>query len=124
MKRTNIPQTDSIQELAHFWDTHDLTDFENELEEVEEPVFERQIVIPVRLEPEEAVLSIGHRHRALLVNRFPGLVILDPVPVQLHAQPRPLRYFHAAILIHRIQLVEPAPLAVNRRLGIVDQRMH
>ena len=48
MKRTNIPQTDSIQELDHFWDTHDLTDFENELD------FERQIVIPVRLEPEES----------------------------------------------------------------------
>ena len=36
MKRTNIPQTDSIQELARFWDTHDLTDFEDELEEVGE----------------------------------------------------------------------------------------
>ena len=56
MKRTNIPQTDSIQELAHFWDTHDLTDFENELEEVRGSVFERQIVIPVRLEPEASEL--------------------------------------------------------------------
>ena len=56
MKRTNIPQTDSIQELAHFWDTHDLMDFENELEEVGESVFERQIVISVRLEPEASEL--------------------------------------------------------------------
>ena len=56
MKRTNIPQTDSIQELAHFWDTHDLTDFEDKLEEVGESVFERQIVISVRLEPEELEL--------------------------------------------------------------------
>ncbi len=32
MNRANIPQTDSIHELADFWDTHDLTDFENELE--------------------------------------------------------------------------------------------
>ena len=31
MDRTNIPQTDSIQELADFWDTHNLTDFEIEL---------------------------------------------------------------------------------------------
>lgn len=64
MKRTNIPRTDSIQELAHFWDTHDLTDFENELEEVEEPVFERQIVIPVRLEPEvsELVKELAKSH--------------------------------------------------------------
>lgn len=48
-----IPQTDSIQELARFWDTHDLTDFEDQLEEVPEPVFEREAVVTVQLEPEE-----------------------------------------------------------------------
>ena len=51
MNRKNIPKTDSIQELAHFWDTYDLTDFEDELEEVDEPIFES--VISVQLEPEE-----------------------------------------------------------------------
>ena len=40
MKNKNIPKTDSIQELAHFWNTHDLTDFEDELEEVDKPVLE------------------------------------------------------------------------------------
>ena len=39
MKQQRVPQTDSIQELAHFWDTHDLTDFEDDLEEVTESVF-------------------------------------------------------------------------------------
>lgn len=34
--------TKSIPDLAHFWDTHDLTDFEDELEEVSEPVFARR----------------------------------------------------------------------------------
>ena len=42
MTHTKIPQTDSIEELAHFCDTHDSTDFEDELEEVSEPVFELQ----------------------------------------------------------------------------------
>ncbi len=51
MNRTNIPQTDFIQELAEFWNTHDLTDFEDELEEVSEPVFEN--LVSVRLEPAE-----------------------------------------------------------------------
>ncbi len=51
MNRTNIAQTDSIQELADFWDTHDLTDFEDELEEVEEPVFDT--LVSVQLAPEE-----------------------------------------------------------------------
>jgi predicted phosphatase len=41
MKRQRLPDTDSIQELARFWDTHDLTDFEPALEEVVEPVFVR-----------------------------------------------------------------------------------
>ena len=36
-----IPNTDSIEELARFWDSHDLTDFENQMEEVSEPVFLR-----------------------------------------------------------------------------------
>jgi len=49
----NIPQTDSIQELARFWDTHDLTDFEDQLEEVVEPLFEPEAVINVVLGPEE-----------------------------------------------------------------------
>lgn len=52
MNRSKIPQTDSIQELAQFWDTHDLTDFEDELEEVAEPVFESKVT--VRLNPDEA----------------------------------------------------------------------
>ena len=51
MNRKNIPKTDSIQELADFWDTQDLTDFEDELEEVDEPVFDS--LISVQLEPEE-----------------------------------------------------------------------
>jgi predicted DNA binding CopG/RHH family protein len=53
MSRAKIPQTDSIQELAAFWDTHDLTDFEHELEEVSEPVFERKAMVKIPLQPEE-----------------------------------------------------------------------
>lgn len=34
MSTQKLPQTDSISELARFWDNHDVTDFENELEEV------------------------------------------------------------------------------------------
>jgi hypothetical protein len=51
-----IPQIDSIEELAKFWDTHDITDFEDELEEVEEPVFDRgtQATMRIRLPPEQA----------------------------------------------------------------------
>jgi hypothetical protein len=51
-----IPKIDSIEELARFWDTHDITDFEAELEEVGEPVFGRrgEGVVRIRLDPERA----------------------------------------------------------------------
>lgn len=55
MTRLTIPTTDSIKELAQFWDTHDLTDVEDQLEEVSEPVFERKAeTIFVRLQFQEA----------------------------------------------------------------------
>jgi len=54
MKTQHLPKTDSIQELAQFWDTHDLTDFEDELEEVTDRVFEPSTVIPLNLESDEA----------------------------------------------------------------------
>ena len=54
MKTRRLPQTDSIKRLARFWDTHDLTDFEGELEEVSKPVFVRRTVIPLKLESAEA----------------------------------------------------------------------
>jgi len=53
MNSPKIPQTDSIEELARFWDMHDLTNFEDELEEVTEPVFERRAVVKVHLQLKE-----------------------------------------------------------------------
>jgi hypothetical protein len=68
MKKSKLPKTDSIQKLAEFWETHDLTDFEHELEEVAEPVFVRGArgnasgAIKVPLQPREAkaVERIAH----------------------------------------------------------------
>ncbi len=54
MMTRQLPKTDSIQELARFWDAHDITDFEDELEEVADPVFESQTVISLQLESSEA----------------------------------------------------------------------
>ena len=36
-----IPDTDSIRELADFWETHEVTAFDDQLEEVADPVFTR-----------------------------------------------------------------------------------
>ncbi len=54
--RQKLPNTDSIEELARFWDTHDLTDFEGDLEEVGEPVFVRTkgTSLSIDLRPAEA----------------------------------------------------------------------
>jgi predicted DNA binding CopG/RHH family protein len=54
MKKQQLPQTDSIEELARFWDTHDLTEFEDELEEVTEPIFVQETTVTIHLQPEEA----------------------------------------------------------------------
>ena len=56
LEKGHLPQTDSIEELAKFWDTHDLTDFEGDLEEVSQPVFVRVkgAVLTVSLRVSEA----------------------------------------------------------------------
>ena len=54
MKTSKLPKIDSIRKLAEFWDAHDLTDFEHELEEVTEPVFVRGPAIRVPLDRREA----------------------------------------------------------------------
>jgi len=55
MKGPTIPKTDSIEELARFWDSHELTEFEDQLEEVKEPVFGRRLggAMVLHLKPEE-----------------------------------------------------------------------
>jgi hypothetical protein len=61
MSADKLPKTDSITELARFWDTHDLTNFEDQLEEVSGPVFERDesITIALKRETADAVRQIA-----------------------------------------------------------------
>jgi len=51
---SHLPETDSISELAAFWQTHDLTDFQDDLEEVSKPVFVRTRQLTVRLSPADS----------------------------------------------------------------------
>ena len=62
MNSSLLPQTDSIQELAQFWDSHELTDLEDQLEEVEEPVFKRESTVQIALQAREieAVTEIAN----------------------------------------------------------------
>jgi len=55
MRSQRIPDTDSIEELSRFWDTHDLTDFEDQLEEVRTPVFvgREEATVAIVLKPKE-----------------------------------------------------------------------
>jgi len=56
MERTmkdRIPRTDSIQELAAFWQNHDVTDFEDELQEERGAAFQRSDVVGVPLTADE-----------------------------------------------------------------------
>jgi len=50
--KAEIPKTDSIEELARFWDMHDLTDYSDQLKEVPSP-FRRSDVVRVSLTADE-----------------------------------------------------------------------
>ena len=56
LEKRHLPEMDSVEGLAKFWDTHDLTDFEGDLEEVRQPVFVRAegTVLTVSLRASEA----------------------------------------------------------------------
>lgn len=58
-----IPATDSIRELAEFWDTHDLAEFADQLEEVGAPVFARRttsgVTVPLSAEERRALREIA-----------------------------------------------------------------
>lgn len=58
---SKIPRTDSISELAEFWESHELVEFADELEEVEDSVFVREDrnVLSIRLGADQA--AILHR---------------------------------------------------------------
>ena len=62
MKKSKLPNAKSIEKLAEFWDSHDLTDFEPQLEEVSKPVFVRGTGIKVPLETRdvEAIDQLAH----------------------------------------------------------------
>jgi hypothetical protein len=54
MKTPKLPRTDSIKELAKFWEGHDFVDFEDQMERVEEPIFDTATSVVVHLKPREA----------------------------------------------------------------------
>ncbi len=54
MNGTKLPRIDSVPELAQFWNSHDLSDFEDQLEEIEVPIFKREAtMVRVALQPNE-----------------------------------------------------------------------
>ena len=81
MKTPKIPSTDSIQELARFWDTHDLTDFDDELEEVHESIFERRAEETVTIHLPAAEVEVVKR---LAKGMGPTALIREWVLEKLH----------------------------------------
>lgn len=53
MMTPKMPKNDSIEALATFWQDHDVTDFEDELEEMPGPAFQRSHVVGVPLTGDE-----------------------------------------------------------------------
>ncbi len=92
LEKGGLLKTDSIEELARFWDTHDLTDFEGDLQEVDQPVFVRAkgTLLTVSLRAAEAqrlrriASSKGVKDTTLIrqwiVERLHGVSALDQAP--------------------------------------------
>ena len=78
MNKLKIPETDSIEELARFWDTHDLTDYEDQLVEVTEPVFQRGIetvAVPLQAQEIQAVRRIAESQGVDHIDLIHGWVL-------------------------------------------------
>ena len=71
-----IPETDSIQELAEFWDTHSVTEFDEQLEEVDDAVFVRDVDtvrVPLSADERQALRRIAASrglHEAALIREW------------------------------------------------------
>jgi predicted DNA-binding ribbon-helix-helix protein len=54
-KKMKIPEFKTIEEMARFWDSHDITDFEDQLTEVKKPIFDKikSKTISVKLDSEQ-----------------------------------------------------------------------
>lgn len=88
MKKSKLPKTDSIQKLAAFWDSHDLTDFEDELQEVGEPVFVRGSAIKVALTSRDiAALERLARSKGVSREQLVRSWVLQRIPRRDKARP-------------------------------------
>lgn len=68
MNKSKLPDFRTIDELAEFWETHDFTDYEDEFEDVTEPVFVRPPAIKLQLEPRQ-VQALGRMAKAKGLSR-------------------------------------------------------
>jgi hypothetical protein len=58
--KPEIPKTDSIEELARFWDTHELTDYDAELNEVPSPFVRLDVVqVPLTADERDALRKLA-----------------------------------------------------------------
>ncbi len=64
MTKNELPNTDSIKELASFWDEHDITDFDDSFEEVKGRVFNkgREINIHLNQDEFESIEKLAHQN--------------------------------------------------------------
>ena len=64
MTKNELPNTDSIKELANFWDEHDITDFVDSREEVKGRVFNKGKEINIHLNQDEfeSIEKLAHQN--------------------------------------------------------------
>lgn len=73
----NIPEFQTLEDMAEFWDRHEITDFEDELTEVTEPIFQhlQQRTMTLMLDDEHYLLlkrlaEQEHLNATALINEW------------------------------------------------------
>jgi len=66
-KGMKIPEFKTIEEMARFWNSHDISDFKDQLIEVKEPIFEKMksriILLTLDSEQYDKLKKIAHQKK-------------------------------------------------------------
>ena len=81
-KQMKIPEFTTLEDMAQFWDSHEITEFEDELREVREPIFDhlqrRAIIVMLDAEQYTLLNSIAeqeHLNAMSLVHEWVVMLI-------------------------------------------------
>ena len=87
MKKSKLPKFDSIEQMAEFFETNDTTEFEDEFEEVTQPVFVRPPARSRKLKMSPTLEELGIDRLSMAERIALAQEILDSVLAEMPVGP-------------------------------------